>query len=397
MTLADYLFAESRNVRAVRILGMMSGTSGDGIDGCLVEFSSDGTGRLLWLKSFDYSDAQFARIQNLMKHADARDVTLGNSYIAELHAAAFRQFMTAETLCPDVIAVHGQTIWHQPQPVVWDEIPVSGSLQLMNGSLLANRCRLPVICNFRTADMAAGGQGAPLVPFADMQLFGRFAANDQVVVNVGGMANLTAISLAGGRPQVVAAFDTGPGNVLMDAFMQQKELGRFDVGGALAAAGKTIQAALHDFLQDPYFRLPPPKSTGREYFNRSCLARFLKQSGEQVGAADVMSTLLDITVISLADAIKNLQGQLRFPVEVLLAGGGAKNHELLRRLKEALRDCATVCTTEKYGVPVMAREAMAFAVLGFAFLKGWPANVPEATGASSPAVLGEYHPAVFSA
>ncbi len=392
MTLAEHLFAELRSVRTIRILGMMSGTSGDGIDGCLVEFSSDGSGRLLWLKSWSYSDAQFNRIQQLMKHADARDVTLGASYVAELHAAAFQNFITGESILPDIIAVHGQTIWHQPEPIIWDEIPLSGSLQLMNGALLAHRCRLPVICNFRTADMAAGGQGAPLVPFADLQLFGRFADRDQVVVNIGGMANITAISLADELPKVVAAFDTGPGNVLMDAFMQQKELGRFDVGGSLAAAGRTVTMAMEKFLQDPYFQLPPPKSTGREYFNRQRLAEVLKYTGDRAGVADVMSTLLDITVVSLADAIKKLRVSLQFPIEVLLAGGGARNHELQRRLSESLHECADVFTTEKYGVPVMAREAMAFAVLGYAFLKGHPANVCEATGAVSRAVLGELHP-----
>lgn len=378
--------------RPVRVLGMMSGTSGDGIDGCLVEFLPDGSSRMLWLKSFDYSDAHFARIHGLMRGADAVAVTLGASYIAELHAQACNQFFADEAFLPDIIAAHGQTIWHQPAPIVWDEIPLTGTLQLFNGALLARRCRLPVICNFRAADMAAGGQGAPLVPFADLYLFGRGAPCDRLVVNVGGMANLTAISLSGGTPTVACAFDTGPGNVLMDAYMQQCGAGRFDADGRLAASGRSLQKQLNDFLADPYFKLPPPKSTGREYFNQQRLAE-LTRSAANASTADIMSTLLDITVESIADAILNLENRIRFPAEVLIAGGGARNSELMKRLGKKLSGRCTLSTTDKCGVPVMAREAMAFAILGYAFLKGLPANVPVATGAAWPCVLGEFHPA----
>lgn len=386
------MFELKRHDRPVKVLGLMSGTSGDGIDGCLVEFSTAGDQRLLWLKSFAYSEAQFLRIQSLMRNADAVSITLGASYIAELHALACQQFFAKESLLPDAIAAHGQTIWHQPGPQSWDGIALTGTLQLLNGALLAKRCGLPVICNFRAADMAAGGQGAPLVPFADLYLFGRKTGRDLVVVNVGGMANLTAISVSGAQPKVACAFDTGPGNVLMDAYMQHCGAGRFDADGRLAAAGHTLPAQLRELLADPYFQLPPPKSTGREYFNRQRLAPFISDKS-LYKAADVMSTLLDLTVISIADAIINLDGQLNFPAEVLVAGGGALNSELMRRLVLQLGERCTLTTTDKYGVPVMAREAMAFAILGYAFLTGTPANVPVATGADTPALLGEYHPA----
>ncbi len=378
--------------RRIRILGMMSGTSGDGIDGCLVEFEPDGGSRLLWLKSFAYTDAGFARIQGLMRGPDVVGVTVGASYIAELHAQACEQFFTGEALLPDVIAAHGQTVWHQPSPITWDGLPLTGTLQLLNGALLAHRSHLPVLCNFRAADMAVGGQGAPLVPFADLYLFGRGAASGRIVVNIGGMANLTAIRVAGGRAEVACAFDTGPGNVLMDAYMQHCGAGRYDAGGQMAATGKTLKPQLQELLADPYFKLPPPKSTGREYFNRSRLAPFIdKNSG--FAPADVMSTLLDVTVISIADAIIQLQDQIGFPAEVLVAGGGALNSELMKRLSDRLEGCCSLATTEKYGIPVMAREAMAFAILGYAFLRGRPANIPVATGAAAPAVLGEFHPA----
>lgn len=386
------MFKELVDGQSLKILGMMSGTSGDGIDGTLVEFSADGSCRLLWQKNMDYTEAWFARIQKLMHGADASEVTLGGSYIAELHALACRQFLNEEAIRPDVIAVHGQTIWHQPAAVVWDGLTLTGTLQLMNGSLLAQRTGIPVICNFRAADMAAGGQGAPLVPFADLFLFGRHAGGDRLVLNIGGMANLTAISVAGSAPVVACAFDTGPGNVLMDAFIQQQGAGRYDADGRLAASGKTLPAVLERFLTDPYFSAPPPKSTGREYFNLKRLEEIVALAGSNASTADVMSTLLDITVHSIADAVIRLEGQIRFPAEVLVAGGGALNSELMKRLRARLGHCCAVETTAKYGVPVMAREAMAFAILGYAFLKGEPANVTAATGARHPVRMGEFHP-----
>ncbi|HOI90222.1 MAG TPA: anhydro-N-acetylmuramic acid kinase [Candidatus Rifleibacterium sp.] len=381
--------------KPVKILGMMSGTSGDGIDGCLVEFDAAGEARLVWLKSYDYSAAQFARIQKLMRESDAVSVTLGASYIAELHALACQQFFADETPLPDFIAAHGQTVWHQPTPITWEDLPLTGTLQLLNGALLAARTALPVICNFRAADMAAGGQGAPLVPFADLFLFGRPAARDRVVVNIGGMANLTAISSSAPRPEVICAFDTGPGNVLMDLYMQRSGLGRFDADGCLAATGKTLRPLLDAFLADPYFKLPPPKSTGREYFNQQRLDCLIEQA-DTATAADLMSTLLDITVESIAAAIRQPAYPLSLPAEVLVAGGGARNSELIRRLAASLRGVAEVTTTERLGVPIMAREAMAFAILGYAFLQGRPANVTRATGAKRPAVLGEFHPVPFT-
>lgn len=387
------MFNELLAAKSVKVLGMMSGTSGDGIDGALVEFWPDGSSRLLWQDSMDYSEAQFQRIQKLMRGANVVDVTLGASYVAELHAMACQKFFAGKAILPDIIAPHGQTVWHQPVAVTWDSIALTGTLQLMNGALLAQRTHIPVVCNFRAADMAVGGQGAPLVPFADLYLFGKNASCDRLIVNVGGMANLTAISLKNGGPEVACAFDTGPGNVLMDAFMQTIGRDRFDCDGRLASTGKTMQTILKNFLTDPYFSAPPPKSTGREYFNQHRLDEIIAAAGNSPAPADLMSTLLDITVNSMADAISGLEGLIKFPAEVLVAGGGARNSELMRRLSVRLQNTCNVTTTENYGVPVMARESMAFAILGYAFISNNPANVPCATGASRPVTLGEYHPA----
>ena len=372
----------------MKILGMMSGTSGDGIDGALTEFKDDGSYSLLWLKSFDYDSDTFSRIQHLMKPCSSIDVTLGNSYIAELYARAFKKFFEKDDEKPDYIAAHGQTVWHQPQPVIWDGISLTGTLQLLDAPLLAQRTGVPVINNFRAADMAVGGQGAPLVPYADLMLFGNLFPEDCIVLNVGGMANITVLHKVNGKAEVVCAFDTGPGNVLMDAYLQKNKIGNYDKDGILAASGTTDSSILSCFMKDPYFKMPFPKSTGREHFNAELLDRF----DSSMKAADVISTLLDVTVLSVAEAVALVKNIVNFPCRLIAAGGGAKNPELIKRLREALTKYCTVSTSDDFGVPVMAREAMAFAVLGYAFVKNQPANVPLATGASKKVVLGQLSP-----
>jgi anhydro-N-acetylmuramic acid kinase len=369
----------------MKILGMMSGTSGDGIDGALVDFKEDGKYSLVWHKSFDYNQEVFARIQKLMKPCSSIEVTLGNSYIAELYAKAFRSFFKENDEKPDYIAAHGQTIWHQPQVVRWDDIDLTGTLQLLDAPLLAQRTNIPVINNFRSADMAVGGQGAPLVPYADLILFGNLFPEDCLVLNIGGMANITAIHKNNGDAKVVCAFDTGPGNVLMDAYMQKNNLGNYDKNGTFASSGKTVNSILEDFLKDPYFKQPFPKSTGREHFNTNLLEKFDKKIKNE----DVLSTLLDVTVISISDAVVSLKEIINFPCKLIVAGGGALNTELIKRLKRNLADSCSIHTSDEFGIPVMAREAMAFAVLGYAFVKKQPSNVPLATGASKKVILGQ--------
>lgn len=372
----------------MKILGMMSGTSGDGIDGALTEFKEDGSYSLIWHKSYDYDSDVFLRIQHLMKPCSSVDVTLGNSYIAELYAKAFNSFFDEDDEKPDYIAAHGQTVWHQPQPIIWDGISLTGTLQLLDAPLLAQRTGVPVINNFRAADMAVGGQGAPLVPYADLILFGNLFAEDCIVLNIGGMANITVLHKVNGKAEVACAFDTGPGNVLMDAYMQKYKLGNYDKNGNLAASGTSVNSILAEFMKDPYFKMPFPKSTGREHFNAGLLERF----DSSLKAADVISTLLDVTVLSVAESIELVKDIIHFPCRLIAAGGGAKNPELIKRLKKALTKYCTVATSDDFGVPVMAREAMAFAVLGFAFVKSQPANVPLATGASKKVVLGQLSP-----
>lgn len=373
----------------MKILGMMSGTSGDGIDGTLVEFSNDKNSKLIWHKSFDFSEENYTRIQKLMKPCSSMDVTLGNSYIAELYVKAFDSFFEKTDEKPDYIAAHGQTIWHQPQPVNWDGINLRGTLQLLDASILAQKTGVPVINNFRTADMAVGGQGAPLVPYTDLKLFGNLFPEDTIVLNIGGMANITVIHKSNNKPEVLCAFDTGPGNVLMDSFMMSKTLGKYDKNGEMAAKGTTIKSILDEIMKDPYFKLPYPKSTGREHFNYSLLENLNKK----YKAEDVLSTLLDVTVLSIAESIDLLRGKINLPCKMIIAGGGAKNVELLRRLKNVLKKKSDIHISDEFGIPIMAREAMAFAVLGYAFVKHQTSNVPLATGAKKNVVLGSLTPA----
>jgi anhydro-N-acetylmuramic acid kinase len=375
---------------------MMSGTSGDGIDAALVEFSSPSEFELLWYDSMRFSADIRARIKKLMIRSDMGEVLLGGSYMALLYAQACETFFERNQPHPDFIAAHGQTILHLPQKTAWDGFELSGSLQLMNGSLLALKTGVPVICNFREADMAVGGQGAPLVPFADLCFFGNDLDTDRIILNIGGIANVTVLKKTSYGTEVVAAFDTGPGNMLMDAFCELISNGcrNFDENGTLASSGRINEDVVQTVLADSYFDLVPPKSTGREKFGVFRLEQIRKMFSASASEADVMSTLLEITVRSIVSSIKNRYSQVSFPAMLIVAGGGALNAELMKRLRTQLNGFCEVFSSSDFSIPVMAREAMAFAALGNAFIRQIPSNVPVATGAKKKVLLGQYHPSL---
>lgn len=375
----------------VKILGMMSGTSGDGIDAALVEFSPDLGHKLLWFDSVLFTAKQYERIHRLMAGCSCAEALLGGVYVASLYATACEKMFDRQAIQPDFIAAHGQTILHHPDRVCWDEIALKGSLQLLDGATLAQKTGVDVICNFRAADMAAGGNGAPLVPFADSMFFAKDIKADRIIVNIGGIANITVITPPDGK--IKLAGDTGPGNMLMDAAVAQFTKGdaTYDADGAWAARGKTDQKVLGMIMADSYFARPLPKSTGRELFGVARLHEFLALFNQHASKEDVLSTLLDVTVESVAQAIEHTEDAAK-EAEVYVAGGGAKNSELMRRLGMRLGG-RKICQTDELGVPVMAREAMAFAALGWAFLRRLPANDPAATGAAEKALLGQLHQA----
>ncbi|MFO1326992.1 MAG: anhydro-N-acetylmuramic acid kinase [Rubrivivax sp.] len=365
-------------------IGLMSGTSVDGVDGVLADFGDDGM-RPVQTLAVGHRPMPTALAQELL--------ALNQSGPDELHRAA-RATTALMRLYADVVQVllldsgidaaavaaigaHGQTVRHRPQPVDG----AGYTLQLANGALLAEWTGIAVVCDLRSADVAAGGQGAPLVPAFHAACWGG-SGDDRAVLNVGGIANLTLLHADG----TVGGFDTGPGNLLMDLWAARTFGCAYDADGAIADRGQVRAALLSDLLQAPYFSTPPPKSTGRDDFHAAWLdAQLAHHPG--VAAADVMSTLCELTARSAADALRRaLPGARRLRV----CGGGAFNRSLMRRLAGQLT-AVDVQSTSADGVSPEQVEALAFAWLAAQRLAGRPGNVPGVTGARGARVLGALH------
>ena len=378
------------------ILGLMSGTSVDGIDAALVEFSGDGTSFTWKLRGFTCvpwaDDMRNAILDACRPDAPIQLVTALNVRVGEEFAKAARQsaenagVSLAHISC---IASHGQTVWHQPTPVVIAGEEVTGTLQIGEPSVIAQRTGCVVVADFRTGDMAAGGQGAPLVPFADYTLF-HSPQETRAIQNIGGIANVTYLPAKGGLENVVA-FDTGPGNMLLDALIYRVSEGHlnYDAAGGMAAAGQVCVPLLNTFLEDEYFALPPPKTTGREQFGRAYAERFYQQA-QALGCAgaDILATATRLTAETIARAYRDWllpKGKLD---TIIVGGGGVHNQTLMQHLRNLLAP-ARITTHLEYGLPDEAKEAVAFALLAYETLHGRPSNVPSATGASRPVVLGK--------
>ncbi len=377
----------------LRILGMMSGTSGDGIDGTLVTFDEKGNYRLDWHDSYEFAAPVRQRLQSLMVGISGPELARAEAYVAELYAEAVRAFRCRHREAIDALAVHGQTLVHVPTPVEWDGVRVAGTIQALSPSWLAQRCGIAVISDFRRRDLAAGGQGAPLVPYGDQRFFGHLGGNT-IALNIGGIANVTV--LAGGPgARVVSAFDTGPGNMLMDAAVVWATNGEqsYDRDGRLASQARPSAALLEELLHIPYLRTVPPKTTGREDFGCTRWEEIKRAWEKKLSPEELISTFCEFTACSVAEAIATFVAPQWPPDRVIVAGGGAENPELCRRIRALLPESCAFERSDLYGVPVMAREAMAFAALGEAFLRGRPANVQAATGAREPVVLGSFTPA----
>lgn len=359
-----------------RYAGLMSGTSLDGVDGVVVEFQGD-RGRLIATAHVPYPDALRAELMALSQPGDneLERSALAAQEISRLYAATLKRLLETASDKPAVRAVgcHGQTVRHRPE--------AHFSVQLLAPALVAELTGVPVVADFRSRDLAAGGQGAPLVPAFHRVQFG-IEGESRAVVNIGGIANVTVL-----RPDgTVFGFDTGPGNVLLDAWCQRHRRERFDAGGAWASSGRPIPALLEALLADPYFRAAPPKSTGRERFNEAWLSRHLR--GDE-RPQDVQATLLRLTAESVTAALAAACPDV---AEVFLCGGGARNDALVAALRERLSP-RRVELTDVLGIDVEWVEAAAFAWLARATLLGLPGNVPEATGAAGPRVLGALYPA----
>jgi anhydro-N-acetylmuramic acid kinase len=362
--------------RSELYIGLMSGTSLDGVDAVLVDLR--GAPRLLFSRFTPYSPRLRSALLALTEPGrdELHRAALLGIELSSLYSKAVKQLLRGSGISPKrilAIGCHGQTVRHRPG---------SGyTLQLGNPAVLAERSEISVVADFRGRDIAAGGQGAPLVPAFHAACF-RHSRKHRVVVNLGGIANLTDLPSKG----VVTGFDTGPGNVLLDAWVG-KQLGRaFDSGGAFAALGRPVPALLHSMLVDRFFRQPPPKSTGREHFNLKWVRAF------DIGRRrpeDVQATLAELTARSIGKAIAVFCPGTE---EVYLCGGGVRNTDLCRRIESALPGIS-VASTERLGIHPDWVEAMAFAWLAQRALKGEAGNLAEVTGAKGRRVLGAIYPA----
>ncbi len=291
----------------------------------------------------------------------------------------------------DLVGCHGQTLYHQARPEKYAGLDIACTWQLGEAAAIAAAAGAPVVSNFRPADMLAGGQGAPLVPMLDYVLFAH-PKRGRVLQNIGGIANLTAIP-AGGWGKQIIAFDTGPGNMVIDALMVELFGKKFDRNGKIAARGAVLTQVLEWALKDAYFKEKPPRTAGREQYGREYAEKFLQECRKHSGnPADAVATATALTAESIAESYarfvrRKMKGE---PVDYIVSGGGARNATLMTMLSRRLETMGCkVATSEIFGMPAAAKEAAAFALLAWMTWHGTPANVPSATGAKRPVILGQ--------
>jgi anhydro-N-acetylmuramic acid kinase len=291
----------------------------------------------------------------------------------------------------DLIGCHGQTIYHQAQAISYGGRSFACTWQLGEAAVIAGRLNVPVVSSFRPADMVAGGQGAPLVPLLDYVMFAH-ATRGRVLQNIGGIANLTAIP-AGSSAQKLIAFDTGPGNMVIDALAQQLYNKPFDRNGAIAARGSVLEPVLQVMLRNPYFRMKPPRTAGREQFGREYAADFLKACRRLSRKhEDALATATALTAETIGRSYERfvLASMKKHDVDYIVSGGGARNATLMGMLAARLEPLGCeLATSEGFGMPAEAKEAMAFALLAWQTWHRLPGNIPSATGAVRPAILGQ--------
>ena len=421
------------------VLGLMSGTSADGIDIALARISDAPphlNAKLLGHTSFPFPPALRKEI---LRVAEQQPISAGelsqlNFRLGHLYAdavlAACKKFKVAPNRI-NLIGNHGQTIFHQGQPAYYFGKPVASTLQIGEGSVIAARTRITTVSDFRPADMALGGQGAPLVPYADYLLY-RDSKLGRVSLNLGGIANITVIP-ASAKPSQVFAFDTGPANILVDALVQHFTRGRqrYDEDARLAKSGEINRALIRLLLRDPYLKQPPPKSTGREYYGRAYVQKLLALArGNKIKPNDLIATATMFTAASVMDALHRFVLPRHRINEIIVSGGGAQNPLIFEGLsvfamsgakprdvystasprkffmemqgplsdesgqrepRQSSREnpSISVVPSSQFGVPEDAKEAFAFALLAYETFHQRPSNLPSATGARGPAILGK--------
>jgi anhydro-N-acetylmuramic acid kinase len=390
----------------MKVAGVMSGTSADGIDVALVRIRRSSkralpTLKLLGHQNFPYPADVRRRVLLSMNspRASVADLARLNFLLGELYAEAVLETERKFQVKSELIGCHGQTLYHQGISSTFLGRELAVTWQSGEGAVVAARTGTPVVSDFRPADMAVGGKGAPLVPYLDYLVY-RDRHAGRIALNLGGIANLTAIP-GGARIDEVMAFDTGPGNMLIDALSEQLFGQRSDRDGKIAASGRVLEDVVKRFLEDTFFRQKPPKTAGREQFGREFAREFLHSTGyarlkEHPGRAlaverrDVVATATAFTVRSIRDAAERFVCTNASFSEVIASGGGTRNPTLMGWLAAELRTLGLeLRTSDEFGIPSSAKEAVAFAVLALETWNRRPSNVPSATGASHPAVLGK--------
>ena len=380
------------------VAGIMSGTSVDAIDVAFVEISGGGRGIDVEVVGFQEIPFPEGVRKEVLEACDgmasAARISQLNILLGDLFAKALRRAgeLTGVSLKNlELVGSHGQTIHHQAEPTDLCGFPVASSLQIGEPACIARDTGVPVVADFRTADIASGGQGAPLVPYVDFLLF-RHATVNRVALNIGGIANLTALP-AGSDPAAVLAFDTGPGNMVIDRLVEEITGGRehFDRNGRMAMQGEADEGVLSELLSDPYYERPAPKSTGREQFGSVFAQRFLASG---LSRESRVATATQLTVRTILMGVERLVLP-RMPVdELIVSGGGWHNPAIMQPLRERLPS-TRVTSTDEFGIAGDAKEAVAFAVLAYETVNGRPGNLTSATGASRHVILGSITPPGF--
>ncbi len=376
----------------MKVIGLMSGTSGDGIDAALVDIRGQGPSlrvRLISHVTVPYPPALSRRLLAVASSGTVTDMCHLNAVVGELFGKAALRVMQHARVSPQAVKLigsHGQTVHHLPDARIEPGVGrIRSTLQIGEPAVIAERTGVTTVANFRPRDLAVGGQGAPLAPYAHYVLF-RHPKRARLIVNLGGIANVTYLP-ARGSLRTIRAFDTGPANMVLDALVRHYSRGResMDRDGRRAGRGTADVRLLAKLTAYPFFRRRPPKSTGREDFGEAFVLRVLAEARQRGVKPDhVLATCARLTAWSIADATRWIPGQVE---QVIVAGGGARNRTLIRDLREEFAP-TPVCTLEDLGWQSKSLEAVAFALLAYETWHGRCANVPSVTGAKAPVVLG---------
>ena len=362
----------------------MSGTSLDGIDSCLVRIYDDLSFEIIDSYSLSYPPEIRNKLMDMANNrGDVKDVCRMNFVIGEFFAKTVNMLLKKSLTAKedvDFISSHGQTIFHSPEKIETCGIKTASTLQIGDISVIAYKTGIMTIGDYRTKDIAAGGQGAPLVPFADRILFP--ADKNRLIQNIGGIANVTVLS----NECEIFAFDNGPGNMLIDYYMNKFFNNPFDKNGECAKKGRVDEMWLNELLKEAYYSLTPPKTTGRELFNNQYAENILKNAPKN--KFDIISTVTYLTSKVIADSYKNFIFPKTSVQEVVLGGGGAYNLAIIDFLKDLLPDIS-IKTHEDYKIPNKLKECLAFAYLGYFTVNKKTNNVPSCTGAQEPVIMGK--------